>query len=73
MRDRKRVVAILLCQVLTIVGVPDAVLEDGVPFLLVFLCHCAEVVVAGVGVPENQRELCGTLQKWRAARFSLDT
>lgn len=38
---------------LTIVGVPDAVLQDGVPLLLFILRHCTEIVMTGVGVPED--------------------
>lgn len=46
---------------LTIIGVSDTVLEDSVPLLLLFLCPHAEVVVTGVRVPEDQRELGSTL------------
>lgn len=41
----------------------DAVLEDGVPLLLLFLRRRTEVVVTGIRVPEDQRELGGTLQE----------
>lgn len=47
----------------TVIGVSDAVLEDGVPLLLLFLGGHAEVVVMGVRVPEDQRELSGALNK----------
>lgn len=46
---------------LTIVGMSDAVLQDGMPLALLLLCHRAEVVMVSVGVPEDQWELGGTL------------
>lgn len=49
---------------LTIIAVSDTVLEDSVPLLLLFLSHHAEVVVMGVGMPEDQRELGGALKEW---------
>lgn len=48
---------------LTIVGVSDTVLEDSVPLLLLFLRYHTEVVVTGVWVPQDQRELGGTLEE----------
>ncbi len=46
---------------LTIISVSDTVLEHSVPLVLLRLCHHTEVVVTGVRVPEDQRELGGTL------------
>lgn len=47
----------------TVIGVSNTVLEDSVPLLLLFLGGHAEVVVMGVWVPEDQRELGGALNK----------
>jgi len=58
---------------LTIVGVSDAVLKDGVPLLLLLLGHHAEIVVASIRVPEDEGKLCRTFQKWRTANFSFYT
>lgn len=40
---------------------PDTVLEDSMPLLLLLFGHNTEVVVTGVRVPEDQREIGGTL------------
>ena len=52
---------------LTVVGVPDTVLQHGVPLGLLLLRHDAEVVVPCVRVPQDQGELGGTLHKGTAA------
>ena len=62
----------LVC-ILTVVAVSDAVLQHGVPLLLLLLRHHTEVVVAGVRMPQDERELGRTLDKWTAAHFALDT
>lgn len=46
---------------LTVVAVPHAVLENRPPLLLLLARHHAEVVVPGVGVPEDQGEIRGAL------------
>lgn len=55
----------------TIVTVSDAVLKHSMPLLLLLLCHHAEVVVAGVWVPQDEGELGRTLDKWITARFAF--
>lgn len=57
----------------TVVAVSDAVLQHGVPLLLLLLCHHTEVVVAGVWVPQDEGELRRTLDKWITAHFGLDS
>lgn len=47
---------------LTIVAVPYAVLENCPPLLLLLARHHAEVIVPGVGVPEDEGEIRGALQ-----------
>lgn len=47
---------------LTIVAVPDAVLQDRLPLVLLGFRHHAEVVVPGGRVPEDERELRGALE-----------
>lgn len=47
---------------LTIVAVPDAVLQDRLPLVLLGFRHHAEVVVTCRGMPEDERELCGALE-----------
>jgi len=58
--------------VVTVVAVSDAVLQDGVPLALLLLRRHAEVMVAGVGVPQDERELGRALDERVAARFGLD-
>lgn len=59
--------------VVTVVAVSDAVLQHGVPLLLLLLRHHAEVVVAGVRVIQDEGELGRTLDERIAAHFGLDT
>lgn len=54
---------------LTVVAVPDAVLQDSLPLVLLGFCHHAEVVVTGRGMPEDERELRGALEDRGVARF----
>lgn len=54
---------------LTIVAVPDAVLQDRLPLVLFGLRHHAEVVVPGGRVPEDERELRGALEDGGGARL----
>lgn len=58
---------------LTIVGVSDTVLKDGVPLLLLLLGHHTEIVVTSIRVPEDEGKLCRTFQEWRTANFSFYT
>ncbi len=59
--------------IVTVVTVSDAVLKHSVPLLLFFLCHHTEVVVAGVRVIQDERELGHTLDERITAHFGLDT
>lgn len=43
------------------------------PLLLLLLRHDAEVVVTGVRVPQDERELGCALDKWVVSHFGLDT
>lgn len=63
---------IRVVQTLTIIAVSDAVLQHGVPLLLFLLRHHAEVVVAGVRVPEDERKWRGTIYEWFAAQLGLN-
>ena len=56
-------VALISWLALTIIGMSDTVQKDSVPLLLLFLCRHTEVMVTGVRVPQDQRELGGTLQE----------
>lgn len=58
---------------LTIVGVSDTVLKDGVPLLLLLFSHHTEIVVTSIRVPEDEGKLCRTFQEWRTANFSFYT
>lgn len=57
---------------LTIVAVPDAVLQDCLPLVLLSFCHHAEVVVPCRRVPEDERELRRALEDGGAARLGGD-
>lgn len=57
---------------LTVVAVPHAVLEHSSPLLLFFARHQAEVIVPGVGVPEDEGEIRGALQDGGVPRFGGD-
>ena len=63
----------LLGVCVTVVAVPDTVLKDSVPLVLLLLCEDAEVVVPSVWVPEDQGELGGTPHHRTAAHFGLHT
>lgn len=58
--------------VVTVVAVPDAVLQHGVPLLLLLLRHNTEVVVTGVRVPQDEGERGCTLDERVVAHFGLD-
>lgn len=60
-------------RLVTVVTVPDAVLQHCVPLLLFLLRPHAEVVVAGVRVPQDEGELGRALDERSTARFGLDT
>lgn len=66
-------VCVGLTGIRTIIGMSYTVLKDCMPLLLFFLRYHTEVVVAGVRVPQDQRELGGTLQEGRVTHFSLYT
>lgn len=57
--------------ILTIVCVPDTVLKDGTPLLLLLLGHHTEIIMTSIRVPEDERKLSRTFQEWRTANFSL--
>lgn len=50
---------------------PDTVLQDSLPLLLLLLAAGAEVMVPSVRMPHDHRELAGTLQKRRISRFGF--
>lgn len=56
----------------TVVAVSHAVLQHGVPLLLLLLRHHAEVAMVRVRVPKNEGELSNTLDEWIIAHFGLD-
>lgn len=56
----------------TVVAVSDAVLQHGVPLLLLLLRGHTEVVMAGVRVPQDQREPGRTLDERITGRLGLD-
>lgn len=58
--------------ILTVVTVSHAVLQHGVPLLLLLLRHHAEVAMARVRVPKNEGVLSNTLDEWITAHFGLD-
>lgn len=57
------------CWHLTIVAVSDAILKHGLPLVLFSFCHHAEVIVTGIGMPQDERELCGALKNGGGARL----
>lgn len=57
--------------VFTVVAVSDAVLHHGEPLLMLCLRGHAEVVMASVRVPQDQRELGGELDERVAADFGF--
>lgn len=59
--------------IVTVVTVSDAVLKHGVPLLLLLLCRHAEVVMAGIWVPQDEGELGHTLNERTTAHFGLNT
>lgn len=56
----------------TVVAVSHAVLQHGVPLLLLLLRRHAEVAMARVRVPKNEGELGSALDEWMVAHFGLD-
>lgn len=56
----------------TVTGVSDAVLQHREPLLLLFLGGHTEVVMVGVRVPEDQRELGVALHKGGAPHLGFD-